>query len=120
MKIEKNITADKKLTAGELDAIRDLKRRQGKNAADKRKKKRAHDLALAIHEKLHLSFGQCVHLMLTGDNKAVNAAMQSANRNITKLNAAQTAILGQHAVLLSEFDEGTFTSLLNKTVEWAS
>jgi hypothetical protein len=76
----------------------------------KRKKQQIKDTAYIIHEKLHLSYAQCVQLLLTNhrDGHII------ANRNIEKHNAKTKD------AQLSLFDQSSFNNLLDQQIAWAN
>lgn len=84
------------------------------NIAYRKRLARARRLAYIIHEGLHLTFAQCVQLILTD----YQYGYIIANKNIRKHNAAHMNDEG--AVMLSEFDEGTFNTLLARKLAFAS
>lgn len=89
------------------------------NTQKRKKLERARQLAYLIHDDLHLTFGQCVQLILT--NYTYGHVI--ANRNICEFNLAHAdnknvAVLGEKTISL--FDEGTFNTLLAKKLEWAA
>lgn len=84
------------------------------NIEYRRRLHRARQLAYLIHEDLHLTFGQCVQLVLTN----YQYGYVLANKNIRKHNAAN--MNNKDAVVISEFDEGTFNTLLDKRLSFAA
>lgn len=84
------------------------------NMQRKKRLERARQLAYLIHDDLHLSFGQCVQLILSN----YTSGHLIANRNIVRFNNENAG--NKHVVLLSAFDEGTFNTLLSKKLEWAA
>lgn len=98
-----------------LQAPEQIKRNKEANAPKpaniraRAKRTRVHDTALIIHDKLHLTYSQCVQLLMT-DYKSGHLI---ANRNIEKFNKETKG------ALLSLFDEGTFAELLDRQIEWA-
>lgn len=84
------------------------------NIAYRRRLHKARRLAYLIHDDLHLTFGQCVQLILT--NYQYGYVM--ANKNIRKHN--ELNMNDKNAPVFSEFDEATFNALLNKQLEFAA
>lgn len=84
------------------------------NVQKRKKLERARQLAYLIHDDLHLTFGQCVQLILTDHT----GGHLIANRNIEKHNENVEPAFGEKTISL--FDEGTFNTLLAKKLEWAA
>lgn len=84
------------------------------NITYRRRLHKARQIAYLIHEDLHLTFGQCVQLVLTN----YQYGYVLANKNIRKHNADN--MNDKDAVVISEFDEGTFNTLLNKKLAFAA
>lgn len=84
------------------------------NTQHKKRLDRARRLAYLIHDDLHLTFGQCVQLILTN----YSGGHVIANRNIEKHNENVEPAFGEKTISL--FDEETFNTLLSKKLEWAA
>lgn len=97
-----------------VEAAKNAKKEQKLKLAERKRHSKNRQIAYLIHEKLHLTFGQCIQLL---DTRYEHGHL-IANRNINKLNREN--IDNQFHVPLSEFDQGTFNELLKKQVEFAS
>lgn len=74
---------------------------------------RVRAVAYVIHDKLHLTFGQCVQMLLTNHG----SAHLIANRNINKENVYRLS-LNADAHILSLFDAESFNNLLKAQIEF--
>lgn len=87
----------------------------------KKDEKRLKNVAYIIHDKLHLSYAQCVHGLKTNNPEAM---LRAANRNIVQRNRdaalynAQFNDKTMHKPILSEFDANTFIALLIEQVSF--
>jgi hypothetical protein len=88
------------------------KRRLKRDNSHKEKLRAARALSFMMHDKVHLTFGQCVQVLLTNYQYD---AWRIANRSIEKQNAAENDV-AKHIAL---FDHDAYMALFSRELDFA-